>query len=181
MRYRYAALFLLLLTSLSSASQSVWDLGIDRVNLASTTVRQGETLKIAVYIRNHEDKPFFGIMNVTMRVDQSKIPSLMEFICIGNESICPSTIPPGFGRKDLPSRSSASFVFSLDTSKIPPGDHKLSVEVRPKGYVDPKTDDNTYVVSFTIAATTQPSMFTELLAIPVILLLLILILRRRKS
>jgi hypothetical protein len=53
--------------------------------------------------------------------------------------------------------------------------------VRPKGYVDPKTDDNTYVVSFTIAATTQPSMFTELLAIPVILLLLILILRRRKS
>jgi hypothetical protein len=79
-----------------------------------------------------------------MQVDQPEIPSLMEFICIGNESICPSTIAPGFGRKDLPSRSPTSFVFSLDTSEIPPGDHKLSIEVRPKGYVDPRDDNTLY-------------------------------------
>ncbi len=185
MKYKFFALSLLLLTSLSSLSQPVWDLGIDRVNLASTTVRQGDLLKIAVYIRNNEDKPFSGIINVTMRVDRSRVPSSMEFICIGNESVCPSNIPPGFGRKDLPSRASTSFVFNLDTSKIPPGSHELSIEVRPRGYFDPKTDDNTYVVSFTIEASQPVMSSTELtLAIPIALLtllLILIILKRRRS
>ena len=95
MKYKFFALSLLLLTSLSSLSQPVWDLGIDRVNLASTTVRQGDLLKIAVYIRNNEDKPFSGIINVTMRVDRSRVPSSMEFILHREREFMPLQYPTG--------------------------------------------------------------------------------------
>lgn len=185
MRYRYSLLLILLplfLLLSTVSSQSNWDLGIDRVNLVSTSVKQGELLKMAIYVKNNEGKPFFGIINVTIRIDESKIPALMEFICIGNEANCPSPSVPGFGVKELPANGYVSLTFNLDTSRVEAGAHKLTIEVRPRGYVDPNPVDNKRTVSFTVESTiVSYSMLTPLIAALVLLLLIALLVLRRRS
>jgi len=177
-------LALLLLLSLPVvSSQSGWDLAIEKVNLASASVRRGEPLKMAVYIRNNENNPFLGVINVTMLIDESRVPVLMEFICFGGDAAaCPSPSAPGFGVKDLPARGYVSLVFDLDTSGISPGTHKLTIEVRPRGYTDPDPSDNRYSVGFTVESGAESySMPPSLLAALAVLIAItmILLVRRR--
>ena len=185
MRFRYSLLFALAISLLlpqMASSQSSWDLGIDRVNLASTTVKQGEALKIAVYVRNNENRPFHGIINVTMRVDESRVPSLMEFICLDDEAKCPSPSAPGFGRKDLPARGFVSLVFNLDTSGMEAGTHKLTVEVRPRGHVDPNPADNRYAVNFVVESVTlgYSTLIPLIATLALIVLIVLLAVKKRR-
>ncbi|MCS7103331.1 MAG: hypothetical protein NZ992_05575 [Candidatus Korarchaeum sp.] len=185
MRFRYFLMVILLLSFLLvsvASSQSNWDLGIDRVNVVSTTVKQGEPLKIAVYVRNNEGKPFSGVINVTMLLDDSKVPALMEFICVGEGAKCPPPTAPGLGVKDLPARGYVSLVFNLDTSKMEAGAHKLTVEVRPRGYIDPNPADNKKTLSFTVESVTSSySTLMPIIAILALLLLIAILMVRRRS
>lgn len=179
MSLRCLSMVILLLSFLSistASSQSNWDLGIDRVNAVSTTVKRGEPLKIAVYVRNNEERPFSGVINVTMRVDEAKVPVLMEFICVGEGAKCPPPTAPGFGVKDLPARGYVSLVFDIDTSGVEVGAHKLMVEVRPRGYIDPNPADNRYTLSFTVESTTPGYLIPSPLIVALALLLLIVVL-----
>lgn len=184
MDYKFLLLFTLLLMLLlplqTAASQSSWDLGIDKVNLVSANVKQGEQLKMAVYVRNNENIPFYGIINVTIRIDESKVPVKMEFICIGDESKCQSPIAPGFGAKDLPARGYSSLVFSVNTSGLEPGAHKLTIEIRPRSFTDPNLADNSYTLSFTVeSAVAGYSMLIPLIAALALIVIMVLLLLRR--
>ncbi|MEM1519936.1 MAG: hypothetical protein QXR35_02290 [Candidatus Korarchaeum sp.] len=185
MRFRYFLMVVLsvsLLLVLIASSQSNWDLGIDKVNVVSSTVKKGEPLKIAVYVRNNENKPFSGVINVTMRVDEAKVPDLMEFICVGEGAKCPPPVAPGFGIKDLPARGYVSLVFNLDTSGISPGAHKLTIEVRPRGYVDSNLADNKYTLSFTVESEKIGySTLLPLIAVLALILLVAFLVVRRRS
>jgi len=135
MRLRYAIILLLILIAQASAEQT-WDLSILRVNLypPNAEVQQGQPLLITIYVGNNERSQFSGAVSVSLYVD-GFLKSREDWY-IGNLSIGSIPIPPAGGYRTI--------VTNLETSTLTIGVHELRIEISPKGYLDPNTNDNSY-------------------------------------
>ncbi len=146
MRLRYAIILLLILIAQASAEQT-WDLSILRVNLypPNAEVQQGQPLLITIYVGNNERSQFSGAVSVSLYVD-GFLKSREDWY-IGNLSIGSIPIPPGGYR---------TIVTNLETSTLTIGVHELRIEISPKGYLDPNTNDNSYYINFVIVPLVSP-------------------------
>ncbi len=145
MKVRRKGLIILLialsLNMLPVMSQSQWDLGIDTVKVfpVNGEVQQGEPLYLSIYIRNHERKLFSGVVEVRVYVDEKL--KLMELWDIGNLS--KGSIP-------IPAGGYTTVTTKVETSNLTVGIHDLKVSIKARNYEDPRPEDNSYALKFSI-------------------------------
>ncbi len=134
-------LIALLFNTLPVMSQNQWDLGIDTVKLfpINGEVQQGEPLYLSVYIRNHERKLFSGIVKVNVYVDGSL--KVVEFWDIGNLS--KGSIP-------IPAGGYTTITTEMKTSNLTVGIHDLRVSIEVRDYEDPRPEDNSFSLKFSV-------------------------------
>ncbi len=138
--------FIILLVALSFnilpvMSQNQWDLGIDIVKLfpVNGEVQQGKPLYISIYIRNHEHNRFSGIVEVDVYVDGSLM--IMELWDIGNLS--KGSIPILAG-------GYTTITTKMATSNLTIGIHDLRVSIKARNFEDPKPEDNSFDLKFSV-------------------------------
>lgn len=146
-------LVLTLIPMLSAHTQSAWDLSIDKVTLfpLNAEVQQGQPLIVTIYVKNKEQVPFSGEISVNLYVDGFLKSG--ETWWFGNLSMGSVPIQPSGGYRTV--------VTKLDTSTLTVGIHELTVEISPKGSVDPNPEDNKYSLSFLIVPLVNPFIEAE--------------------
>ncbi len=134
-------LTLFMIPSLQAASQQQWDLSIDRVTVLPLNgeVQQGQPLTLTIYVRNKESRVFSGIVKVSVFVDGDL--KVVEFWEIGNVS--KGSIP-------IPAGGYTTITTKVLTSNLTIGVHDLKVTVEPKEYGDPRPEDNSYLMKFSV-------------------------------
>ncbi len=143
---------IIFLSSSQASSQPSWDLSIWRVTLfpPSAEVQQGQPLYLTIYVGNNEVIQFSGTVTVILYVDGSL--KSKEDWQIGNLSL---------GSVPIPSGGYRTIVTSLDTSTLTLGVHELTIEIRPKGYTDPRIGDNRYSLNFIVIPLVNPFIEVE--------------------
>ncbi len=123
------------------ASQGQWDLSVDKVSVLPLNgeVQQGQPLLLSIYVRNHESRVFSGIVKVSVYVDGEL--KVVEFWEIGNLS--KGSIP-------IPAGGYTTVTTKVSTSNLTIGIHDLRVTVEARDYGDPKPEDNSYTLKFSV-------------------------------